>query len=164
MWLSDNLNDDRPSWSPDGKRIAFESEASNGQELDIRIFDTTKPVSLVNPLNFTVSDNLHEGKPVWSPDGKFIYYSKGVASPFEDIVRQPSDQIGVAPTNVVATAEAEYQPALVPQGRPALLHPRAFRFRQRRRLCQVIGHGVGGNHGHRPLGLRDRRLQLRMVA
>jgi Tol biopolymer transport system component len=116
MWLSDNLNDDRPSWSPDNKRVAFESEASNGQELDIRIFDTTLPASGTNPLNLTVSDDLHEGKPVWSPNGKQLYYARGAASPNEDIVRQPANQVGVAPVAIVQSAEAEYQPALSPNG------------------------------------------------
>ena len=116
MWLSSDLNDDRPAWSPDGKRVAFESEASNGQELDIRIFDTTLPASGTNPVNVTVSDNLHEGKPVWSPDGTLLYFSRGIATPFEDIVRQPSNQIGGAPTDIVVSAEAEYQPALSPDG------------------------------------------------
>jgi Tol biopolymer transport system component len=116
MWISDNINDDRPSWSPDNRHIAFESEASNGQEFDIRIFDTKAPASIVNPINLTVSDDLHEGKPVWSPDGQFIYYNRGLASANEDIVRQPADQIATTPTSIVATAEAEYQPALSPDG------------------------------------------------
>jgi Ca2+-binding RTX toxin-like protein len=116
MWSSSNIDDDRPSWSPDGKRVAFESEASNGQEQDIRIFDTTQPASGTNPINLTQTDDLHEGKPVWSPGGEFIYYNRGIANPFGDIVRHPSDQIGGAPTSIVATAEAEYQTALSPDG------------------------------------------------
>jgi Ca2+-binding RTX toxin-like protein len=116
MWLSSGIDDDRPAWSPDNRHVAFESEASDGQEYDIRIFDTKKPASIVNPINLTVSDDLHEGKPVWSPDGQFLYYSRGLSSPNEDIVRQPADQIGTTPTGIVQTAEAEYQPALSPDG------------------------------------------------
>ena len=116
MWQSSGIDDDRPAWSPDNRHVAFESEASDGQEYEIRIFDTKKPESIVNPINLTVSDDLHEGKPVWSPDGQFLYYSRGLTSPNEDIVRQPADQIGVVPTAIVQTAEAEYQPALSPDG------------------------------------------------
>jgi Tol biopolymer transport system component len=116
MWLSANIDDDRPSWSPDNRHVAFESEASAGQEYEIRIFDTKQPAGGGNPINLTVSDNLHEGKPVWSPDGQFIYFNRGIANTNEDIVRQPSTQIGGAPTSIVATAEAEYQPALSPDG------------------------------------------------
>ena len=118
MWLSDNIDDDRPSWSPNNRFVAFESEASAGQEYDIRIFDTKKPASGTNPINLTASDDLYEGKPVWSPDGEFIYYNRGLASANEDIVRQPSDQIGITPppTAIVTTAEAEYQAALSPDG------------------------------------------------
>jgi Tol biopolymer transport system component len=117
MWSSPSgVDDDRPSWSPDNRHVAFESEASDGQEYEIRIFDTKQPAGPNNPINLTVSDDLHEGKPVWSPDGQFIYYNRGIATPNEDIVRHPATQIGGAPTNIVATAEAEYQSALSPDG------------------------------------------------
>jgi Tol biopolymer transport system component len=115
MWDSPNIDDDRPAWSPDNRHVAFESEASDGQEYEIRIFDSKESAGAL-PVNLTQTNDLHEGKPVWSPDGQFIYYSRGISSTNEDIVRQPADQIGVAPTNVVATGEAEYQPALSPDG------------------------------------------------
>jgi Ca2+-binding RTX toxin-like protein len=116
MWSSSGIDDDRPAWSPDNRHVAFESEASDGQEYEIRVFDTTKPPSIVNPINLTVSDDLHEGKPVWSPDGQFIYYSRGLTSTNEDIARRPASQIGGAGTAIVQSGEAEYQPALSPDG------------------------------------------------
>ena len=81
-----------------------------------RIFDTGKPESATNPINITNSQDLHEGKPVWSPDGKFIYHAQGLASPNEDIARRPSDVIGGASTSIVNAGDAEYQPALDPTG------------------------------------------------
>lgn len=116
MWNSSNIDDDRPAWSPDNRHVAFESEASDGQEYEIRVFDTKAPPSIVNPINLTVSNDLHEGKPVWSPDGQFIYHSQGLSSTNEDIARHPVSQIGGASTTIVGTAEAEYQPALSPDG------------------------------------------------
>ena len=119
MWGSDNIDDDRPNWSPNNRFVAFESERStamNDQEFDIRVFDTNKPTSATNPTNLTNSPDLHEGKPVFSPDGEFIYHAIGLASANEDIARRPSDQIGGASTSIVNAGDAEYQPALSPDG------------------------------------------------
>ncbi len=119
MWGSDNIDDDRPNWSPNNRFVAFESERStamNDQEFDIRVFDTNKPTSATNPINLTNSTDLYEGKPVFSPDGKFIYHAIGLASANEDIARRPSDQIGGASTSIVNAGDAEYQPALSPDG------------------------------------------------
>jgi tricorn protease len=60
-----------PSWSPDGKWIAYFSDASGEYALHIRDqkgLEAPKVISLGNPANFYFS-------PVWSPDSKKIAFS-----------------------------------------------------------------------------------------
>ncbi|MGH8371632.1 MAG: S41 family peptidase [Gammaproteobacteria bacterium] len=60
-----------PAWSPDGKSVAYFSDASGEYALYIRDQDGLKPprkIDLGNPPSFFYS-------PVWSPDSKKIAYS-----------------------------------------------------------------------------------------
>ncbi|HKT30916.1 MAG TPA: PDZ domain-containing protein [Gammaproteobacteria bacterium] len=60
-----------PSWSPDGKSVAYFSDASGEYALYIRDQDGLKPprvINLGNPPSFFYS-------PTWSPDSKKIAYS-----------------------------------------------------------------------------------------
>jgi tricorn protease len=80
-----NVRDDRPSWSPKGNRIAYESEVTDGSgQMDILITNLDTGVT----INLTDSPNQIEGKPVWSPDGRTIYYSRrGLMSADDDILK-----------------------------------------------------------------------------
>lgn len=68
-----NLTDDsdesemRPSWSPDGQSIAFESWRTGKGQIFIMIADG----SGVRPLTY---DSAFNSEPKWSPDGKWIAY------------------------------------------------------------------------------------------
>jgi TolB protein len=71
----DAYRDFFPRWSPDGKRIAFQSARSGRSE-----------IWLINPdgsgleqLTYTFGEWL--AGPVWSPDGTRILYNRGAASP-----------------------------------------------------------------------------------
>ena len=60
-----------PTWSPDGKRIAFISNADNDffNQTDLFIYD----------VNNNASENIQKNvvsSPSWNPDGNVIYYSK----------------------------------------------------------------------------------------
>ncbi|PYP51615.1 MAG: protease [Gemmatimonadetes bacterium] len=60
-----------PAWSPDGKWVAYFSEASGEYNLEIRDqsgLGDAKKINLGNPPSFFYS-------PVWSPDGQKIAYS-----------------------------------------------------------------------------------------
>jgi tricorn protease len=60
-----------PAWSPDGKSVAYFSDASGEYNLEIRNQDglgEVKKINLGNPPSFFYS-------PVWSPDSKKIVYS-----------------------------------------------------------------------------------------
>jgi hypothetical protein len=118
---SPNVNEDRPAWSPDGSRIAYESEVANGSnQLDILI-DAT-PLGSAD-INLTNSAGVIDGKPAWSPNSQTVYYSVGnVNTPPNGsnndvkILEEPANN-SAAPAQVVhITGAHTFQPSISPDG------------------------------------------------
>ena len=73
-----------PRISPDGTKLAVEIFAGTQGIGDIWIFDLTRGTS--TRLTF---GPYSQGNPIWSPDGKTIYYSSGAGAPY--IVAKAAD-------------------------------------------------------------------------
>src|SRR2546425_1248491 len=63
----------RPAWSPDGKRIAFQSNRNGSYHIYVMDSDGGNVVQLTNGD----ADDRH---PAWSPDGKFVAVDSGDAA------------------------------------------------------------------------------------
>jgi len=78
--------DSAPAWSPDGRRIAFESDADVGgrnPERDLEIWTMAADGSDVRQLT---SNALRDEGPAWSPDGgRRLAYTSGVDDTHGDI-------------------------------------------------------------------------------
>src|ERR1700752_646811 len=119
---SSAIRDDRPAWNPAGNKIAYESEVTDGSgQMDILVARVDEDGNTVGETNLTNSPTLIEGKPEWSADGKWIYYSRRGLPPAtdDDIVRERSDNSSNVPQIILGSGTAEYQPALGPGGAPA---------------------------------------------
>ena len=57
------------SWSPEGERLAYNSEVFGGQELMIMRTDGEAKIRV------TIAEKTYEQEPVWSPDGKGLAYA-----------------------------------------------------------------------------------------
>jgi TolB protein len=77
--------DSAPAWSPDAKRIAFESNADVGganPEGDMEIWTMAADGSQRRQLTHNA---LHDEGPAWSPDGRLLAYTSGVDNTHGDI-------------------------------------------------------------------------------
>lgn len=61
--------DYHPTWSPDGRRIAFTSNRTGDDDIYIMQADGS------NPQNLTVTQGANESAPAWSPDGQWIAFA-----------------------------------------------------------------------------------------
>src|SRR5258705_84833 len=62
-----NVSDSYPMASPDGKKIAFESNRTGDWEIFVMNFDGTELKQLTHSKGF-------DGCPIWSPDGTKIVF------------------------------------------------------------------------------------------
>ena len=70
---SPRLNERMPTWSPDGKKIAFVSGKEQVSDWDIYVMDANGK-NVERLTNNRVADQ----EPAWSPDGKWIAYASEV--------------------------------------------------------------------------------------
>ncbi len=116
------VNEDRPAWSPDGTRIAFESEVTDGSaQLDVLV--DADPFGTGVNLNLTASAEI-EGKPAWSPNSQTLFYALGNLNVAPNganndmrIKREPADNNG-SPIDAFSHASGahEFQPSISPDG------------------------------------------------
>jgi dipeptidyl aminopeptidase/acylaminoacyl peptidase len=107
--LTSDLNDDdSPSWSPDGTRIAFvrEAPAEPGKPRDSDVY-VIEARAGTRPRALTDFDGPDGGRPSWSPDGKWLAFTRGDEPKFSAyhlnrLAVAPSD--GSAPTRVVTAS------------------------------------------------------------
>ena len=103
---TDPATDFDPTWSPDGRRIAFRSQRDGNDEIYVMNSDGSCQVNLTN-------DTADDWSPAWSPDGKriaFAHFFEG--KQYSDIAVMNADGSGL---QRLTTAHGEY-PAWSPDG------------------------------------------------
>lgn len=111
---SGEVDDESPSWSPDGKQIAFRSRRAHADADRTANSDlwTIEARAGATPRQLTQTDESEAGRPVWSPDGSRIAVLLG------DI-----DKNGAYDMNKLVVVPANPPAAAGPTTAPTLLMP-----------------------------------------
>ena len=68
-----NFDAVQPAWSPNGHRLAFWGANSRG-EVDVWTIAVDRPAAEARP-QAVANDHWTDWSPVWSPDGRYLYFS-----------------------------------------------------------------------------------------
>ena len=112
--LSNNDSDDQyPSWSPDGKRIAFTSERSD-KDWNRQIYVMDADGS--NQRNLSNNDSDEWG-PSWSPDGKRIAFASEREAEWPNYDIYVIDTNGGNPRRLTKNRQIDKSPSWSPDGK-----------------------------------------------
>jgi TolB protein len=95
------------SWSPDGRKIAFESVRGSSISIWTINSDGTNPVQLTRDL----SNNWH---PTWSPDGKHIAFASDRSGNYDIWM---IDAAGGTPVPLTHDLASDFRPSWSPDGK-----------------------------------------------
>jgi Tol biopolymer transport system component len=96
-----------PSWSPDGRKIAFSRNNGNGGEIWVMNADGSDPIQLTST---PVADDI---SPTWSPDGSKIAFARFSGDNY-DIWVMNAD--GSNPTDITNNPAEDIDPSWSPDG------------------------------------------------
>jgi TolB protein len=99
-------NDAQPRWSPDGRRIAFASDAGDGYQITVASADGSRPHAVAAGDGMSID-------PAWSPDGSMIAFASNRDGAF-DLYVVNADGSGLH--NLTGHPGMERMPAWSPDG------------------------------------------------
>ncbi|MDE2663035.1 MAG: hypothetical protein OXI39_08535 [Gemmatimonadota bacterium] len=101
-----NALDSNPAWSPDGRRVAFQSDRDGNIEIYVMNADGSGQTRLTN-------NSASDGSPAWSPDGRRIAFQSD-RDGNEEIYVMNAD--GSSQTNLTSDPALDSNPAWSPDG------------------------------------------------
>ncbi len=111
-----DVEDDQPVWSPDGRRIAFVSTRDGNAEVFVVDADGSDLVQVTDTATTPDGAEVRNDSPAWSPDGRTLAFTSNRDDPEGEVYRVAADgtRLQRLTTNPFVTDNA---PAWSPDGR-----------------------------------------------